>query len=70
MRWRPPYLAEGAEAEMILPRLVDQSRPYGVTLEVDAATQTAKLRLQAARNGGSVLQRLVRNRAAPALASP
>ena len=38
-----PYLAEGAEAEMILHRLVDQSRRHGVTLEVDAATQTARL---------------------------
>lgn len=39
-----PYLAEGAEAEVILFRLVDQSRRHGVTLEVDPATQTAHWR--------------------------
>jgi poly-gamma-glutamate capsule biosynthesis protein CapA/YwtB (metallophosphatase superfamily) len=39
-----PYLAEGAEAELILHRLVDQSRRHGVTLEVDTATQTAHWR--------------------------
>jgi len=40
-----PYLAEGAEADLILHRLVEQSRRHGVTLEVDTATWTAKLRL-------------------------
>lgn len=40
-----PYLAEGAEAELILFRLVDQSRRHGVTLDVDPATWTAKLKL-------------------------
>lgn len=39
-----PYLAEGAEAELILHRLVDQSRRHGVTLEVDTTTQTAHWR--------------------------
>jgi poly-gamma-glutamate capsule biosynthesis protein CapA/YwtB (metallophosphatase superfamily) len=39
-----PYLAEGAEAELILHRLVDQSRRHGVSLEVDTATQTAHWR--------------------------
>ena len=39
-----PYLAEGAEAELILHRLVDQSRRHGVTLGVDTATQTAHWR--------------------------
>ena len=39
-----PYLAEGAEAELILHRLVDQSRRHGVTLEVDSATETAHWR--------------------------
>ena len=39
-----PYLAEGAEAELILHRLVDQSRRHGVTIEVDPSTQTAHWR--------------------------
>ena len=39
-----PYLAEGAEAELILHRLVDQSRRHGVTLDVDTPTQTAHWR--------------------------
>ena len=40
-----PYLAEGGEADVILQRLVEQSRRVGATLKVDQVTQTAVLEL-------------------------
>lgn len=40
-----PYLAEGAEAQVILERLRERSREHGATIEIDPSFRAARLKL-------------------------